>query len=121
VSKKKTHLHDTMIFWKHIGAHGVAANTGDWRAHGIGAQKREILRMVLWRGVTLIAAGIGIGLAASCALTRFLASQIWGVSATDPWAFGAVVVLVAGIGSVACYLPARRATRVDPLVALKYE
>lgn len=87
----------------------------------LGAQKREILRMVLWRGVTLIAAGIGIGLAASCALTRFLASQIWGVSATDPWAFGAVVVLVAGIGSVACYLPARRATRVDPLVALKYE
>jgi ABC-type lipoprotein release transport system permease subunit len=87
----------------------------------LGAQQREILRMVLRRGVTLLAAGIGIGQAASCALTRFLASQIWGVSATDPWAFGAVVVVVAGIGSVACYLPARRATRVDPLVALKYE
>jgi putative ABC transport system permease protein len=87
----------------------------------LGAQQRDILRMVLRRGVTLIAAGIGIGLAASYALTRFLASQIWGVSATDPWAFGAVVVLVAGIGSLACYLPARRATRVDPLVALKYE
>jgi len=87
----------------------------------LGAQQREILRMVLQRGVTWIAVGIGIGLAASYALTRFLASQIWGVSATDPWAFGTVVVLVAGIGSLACYVPARRATRVDPLVALKYE
>jgi putative ABC transport system permease protein len=87
----------------------------------LGAQQRQILRMVLRRGVTLIAAGIAIGLAASYGLTRFLASQIWGVSATDPWAFGAVVVLVAGIGVLACYLPARRATRVDPLVALRYE
>jgi putative ABC transport system permease protein len=87
----------------------------------LGAQQREILQMVLRRGVTLIAAGIVIGLAASYGLTRFLSSQIWGVSATDPWAFGAVVVLVAGIGSLACYLPARRATRVDPLIALRYE
>jgi predicted permease len=87
----------------------------------LGAQRREILQMVLRRGIALIGAGIGIGLAASYGLTRLLTSQIWGVSATDPWAFGAVVVLVAGIGTVACYLPARRATRVDPLVALKYE
>jgi putative ABC transport system permease protein len=87
----------------------------------LGAQPREILQMVLRRGIVLIGAGIGVGLAASYGLTRFLASQIWGVSATDPWAFGAVVVLVAGIGSLACHLPARRATRVDPLVALKYE
>jgi putative ABC transport system permease protein len=87
----------------------------------LGAQQREILQMVLRRGIALIGAGIGIGLAASYGLTRFLASQIWGVSAMDPWAFGAVIVLMAGIGSVACYLPARRATRVDPLVALKYE
>ncbi|MGB2663514.1 MAG: ABC transporter permease [Candidatus Acidiferrum sp.] len=87
----------------------------------LGAQQREILQMVLLRGVALIVAGIAIGLAASYGLTRFWASQIWGVSAADPWAFGAVVVLVAGMGSVACYLPARRATRVDPLVALRYE
>jgi putative ABC transport system permease protein len=87
----------------------------------LGAQQRQILQMVLRRGVTLIAAGIAVGLAVSYGLTRFLANQIWGVSATDPWAFGAVVVLVAGIGSLACYLPARRATRVDPLVALRYE
>lgn len=87
----------------------------------LGAQQQEILQMVLRRGVVLIGAGIGIGLAASYGLTRFLASQIWGVKATDPWTFSAVVVLVTGIGSVACYLPARRATRVDPLVALRYE
>ncbi|HXX16857.1 MAG TPA: ABC transporter permease [Candidatus Eremiobacteraceae bacterium] len=87
----------------------------------LGAQPRHILRMVLRRGIVLIAAGIGIGLTASCALTRFLASQVWGVSATDPCAFGAVVVLVAAVGSAACFLPARRATRLDPLVALRYE
>jgi putative ABC transport system permease protein len=87
----------------------------------LGAQQRQILRMVLGRGVTLIAAGVAIGLAASYGLTRFLSSQIWGVSATDPWAFGAVVVLVAAVGTLACYLPAHRASRVDPLVALRYE
>jgi putative ABC transport system permease protein len=105
-----------------VMAYTVSLQTQEIGARmALGAQQREILQMVLRRGVALIAAGIGIGLAASCALTRFLASQIWGVSATDPWVFGAVVVLVAGIGSVACYLPARRATRVDPLVALRYE
>ena len=62
----------------------------------LGAQQRRILQMVLGRGIVLIGAGIAIGLSASYGLTRFLASQIWGVSATDPWAFGAVVVLMAG-------------------------
>lgn len=115
------------LFLVVIGVFSVMAYTVSLQTQEIGvrmalgAQQREILQMMLGRGVALIAAGIGIGVAASYGLTRFLASQIWGVSATDPWAFGAVVVLVAGIGSVACYLPARRATRVDPLVALRYE
>jgi putative ABC transport system permease protein len=87
----------------------------------LGAQQGEILRMVLWEGFVLLAAGIVIGLFASCGLTRFWTSQIWGVSATDPWTFSAVVALVVGVGLAACYLPARRATRVDPLVALRYE
>jgi predicted permease len=87
----------------------------------LGAQQREILRMVLWKGIALISAGICIGLLASFGLTQFLASQIWGVSATDPWTFGAVVVLVVTAGLAACFLPARRAASVDPLVALRYE
>jgi predicted permease len=87
----------------------------------LGAQQREILRMVLRKGFALIVAGIAIGLLGSYGLTRFLASQIWGVSATDPWTFGAVVALVVITGLAACLLPARRAARVDPLVALRYE
>jgi putative ABC transport system permease protein len=87
----------------------------------LGARQGDVLRMVLRRGAVLIAAGIGIGLLAGFALTRFLASQIWGVSPTDPWTFAAVVALVAAAGLAACYLPARRATQVDPLVALRYE
>jgi putative ABC transport system permease protein len=110
-----------------IGVFSVMAYTVSLRTPEIGvrmalgAQQREILRMVLRKGFVLIAAGIGIGLLASYGLTGFLASQIWGISATDPWTFGAVVALVAGAGLAACYLPARRATRVDPLVALRYE
>ena len=87
----------------------------------LGAQQGEILRMVLRKGLALITAGICIGLLASYGLTRFLASQIWGVSATDPWTFGAVVALVVITGLAACLLPARRAAGVDPLVALRYE
>jgi ABC-type antimicrobial peptide transport system permease subunit len=87
----------------------------------LGAQQAGILNMVLRKGARLLVAGIILGLFASYGLTRFLASQIWGVSATDPWTFGAVVALVVGVGLAACYLPARRATQVDPLVALRYE
>jgi putative ABC transport system permease protein len=87
----------------------------------LGAQQRGILKMVLGRGAVLIGTGIGIGVLASFGLTRFLASQIWGVSATDPWTFGAVVALVVMTGLAACWLPARRAASVDPMVALRYE
>jgi putative ABC transport system permease protein len=87
----------------------------------LGAQQRSILQMILAKGARLLAAGIVLGLFASYGLTRFLASQIWGVSATDPWTFAAVAVLVVAVGLGACFLPARRATCVDPLVALRYE
>jgi len=87
----------------------------------LGAQQANILRIVLLNGFRLVAGGILVGLLVSYALTRFLTSQISGVSATDPWTFAAVVTLVVFVGLVACLLPARRAARVDPLVALRYE
>jgi putative ABC transport system permease protein len=110
-----------------IGVFSVMAYTVSLRTQEIGvrmalgAQQPEILRVVLRKGFALLAAGICIGLFASFGLTQFLTSQIWGVSPTDPWTFGVVVALVFGVGLAACYLPAQRATRVDPLVALRYE
>jgi putative ABC transport system permease protein len=87
----------------------------------LGAQQGDVSRMVLRKGLGFVAAGVVIGLCASVALTRFLASQIWGVSPTDPWTFGAVIALIVVVGLAACYIPARRATNVDPMIALRYE
>ena len=110
-----------------IGVFSVMAYTVSLRTQeigvrmAVGAQRAEILRMVLVKGFALLAAGICIGVFASYGLTRFLKSQIWGVSATDPWTFGAAAALVVIAGLAACLLPARRAASVDPLVALRYE
>jgi putative ABC transport system permease protein len=110
-----------------VGVFSVMAYTVSLRTQEIGvrmalgAQRGEILRMVLRTGFALLASGIFVGLFASYGLTRFLKSQIWGVSTTDPWTFGAVVALVVITGLAACLLPARRAASVDPLVALRYE
>jgi len=102
------------------------AYTVSLRAHEIGirmalgAQQNSILKMILAKGVRLVAVGIIIGLFASYGLTRFLASQIWGISTTDPWTFAGVALLAVCVGLIACLLPARSAARVDPLVALRY-
>jgi putative ABC transport system permease protein len=88
-------------------------------AHG--AQQKNILRLVLLDGFRLVAVGIFVGVIASYALTGFLATQIPGVSATDPATFAAVVAIVVSVGLTACLLPARRAAQTDPLVALRYE
>ena len=110
-----------------IGVFSVMAYTVSLQTHEIGirmalgAQQNNVLQMVVQKGMRLIAAGVVIGLLASFALTRLLASQIWGVSATDPLTFSAVVLVVVAVGLVACLLPAQKATRVDPLVALRYE
>jgi putative ABC transport system permease protein len=77
--------------------------------------------MVLWKGLRLIAVGVITGLLASYAFTRFLASQLWGVSATDAWTFSAAVSLIVVAGTAACILPARKATQVDPLMAIRCE
>jgi putative ABC transport system permease protein len=110
-----------------IGVFSVTAYSVSLRAHEIvvrialGAQRSDVLRMVLKSGLSLIATGITIGVLASVGLTRFLANQIWGVSPTHPWMFFAAVAVVLAAGRAACLFPARRATRVDPLIALRYE
>lgn len=87
----------------------------------LGAQQRDILSMVLRKGVVLVAIGSVIGILASFGLTRFLAGQIWNVSATDLFTFCAVLMGILAVGVAACFIPARRAAAVDPLVALRYE
>jgi putative ABC transport system permease protein len=110
-----------------VGIFGVMAFAISIRTHEIGirmalgAPKKSILRMILIEGSGFIAAGIIIGLLGSYWLTRFLASQLWNVSATDPSTFAGVAALALLAGLAACYLPARRATRVDPMTALRHE
>ena len=87
----------------------------------LGAQRRDILSMVFVKSLGIIAAGVAIGLLASYESSRFLASEVSGVSISDPSTYGVVSFIVVAVGLLACYLPARRATRVDPMIALRYE
>ena len=87
----------------------------------LGAQPRDVLRLVAWQGARLAAGGIAVGLAASLALTRVMSSLLFGIGATDLVTFLVISVIVAGLALGACLAPARRATRVDPMVALRYE
>lgn len=110
-----------------VGIFSVMAYTVALRTHEIGirmalgAQHGNVITMVLWQGLRLISAGMLIGVLTSLGLTRFLASQIQGVSATDPLTFFAAVILFLAVGLMASLLPARRAAGIDPLIALHYE
>jgi putative ABC transport system permease protein len=110
-----------------IGVYSVLAYTTSCRTQEIGirmtlgAGSTDVLRMVLRMGLRLVGTGVGLGLLASVALGRLIGTQLWGVSAYDPWTLACVPVILLLTGVVACWVPARRAASVDPLVALRYE
>jgi len=110
-----------------IGVYSVLAYTTSCRTQEIGirmtlgAGSADVLRMVLQMGLRLVGIGVGLGLIASTALGRVIGTQLWGVSAYDPWTLVGVPVILLLTGVVACWVPARRAAGVDPLVALRYE
>ena len=110
-----------------IGIFGVVSQSVAQRRHEIGvrmalgARQSHTLNLVLREGMGLVAAGIAIGVAGALALTRALSSLLYGVSATDPLTLAAVAILLLFVAIAACYVPARRAMRVDPMVALRYE
>jgi len=109
-----------------VGVYGMLSYCVNRRTHemgirlAIGAERKDVLWLVLGEGITMALAGIAVGVAAALVLTRLMSSLLFGVSASDPITFAGVALLILLVALVASYVPARRATRVDPMVALRY-